>query len=83
MLAICSVGLANHLVLARVVLLWENRPVCLSRSTHISLSVLTVDNISVKVILRVMTIGFAISFGAQVITMIFTLLDFIREPPNL
>ncbi|KAH9894890.1 hypothetical protein C8Q73DRAFT_790093 [Cubamyces lactineus] len=51
MLAIVSIGIANLLILQRVVILWEHRPI----------------------ILKVMTVGFLLSFTLQVVTMVLTL----------
>lgn len=41
MLAIFSVGLANTLVLSRVVIIWENRPVRLLRSHSVQTNLIT------------------------------------------
>ncbi|OJT02382.1 hypothetical protein TRAPUB_7106 [Trametes pubescens] len=53
MLAIVSVGIANLLILQRVVILWEHRPI----------------------ILKIMTVGFLLSFTLQVVTMVLTLVN--------
>ncbi|TFK88997.1 hypothetical protein K466DRAFT_585021 [Polyporus arcularius HHB13444] len=53
MFAIISVGIANLLILQRVVILWEHRPI----------------------VLKIMTVGFLVSFIAQVATMIVTLMN--------
>ncbi|KAI0737627.1 hypothetical protein C8Q80DRAFT_1114898 [Daedaleopsis nitida] len=53
MIAIVSVGIANLLILHRVVILWEHRPI----------------------VLKVMTVGFLISFATQVATMIVVLIN--------
>ncbi|KAI0829942.1 hypothetical protein BC628DRAFT_1478262 [Trametes gibbosa] len=51
MFAVVSVGIANLLILQRVVILWEHRPI----------------------ILKIMTVGFLLSFTLQVVTMVLTL----------
>ncbi|KAI0666578.1 hypothetical protein C8Q78DRAFT_983868 [Trametes maxima] len=53
MIAIVSVGVANLLILQRVVILWEHRPI----------------------ILKIMTVGFLLSFTMQVVTMIVSLVN--------
>ncbi|KAI0644513.1 hypothetical protein C8Q79DRAFT_913360 [Trametes meyenii] len=53
MVAIVSVGVANLLILQRVVILWEHRPI----------------------ILKIMTVGFLLSFTLQVVTMIVSLVN--------
>ncbi|KAI0766840.1 hypothetical protein BD413DRAFT_605634 [Trametes elegans] len=53
MFAIVSVGIANLLILQRVVILWEHRPI----------------------ILKIMTVGFLLSFTLQVVTMVMTLIN--------
>ncbi|KAH9917866.1 uncharacterized protein BXZ73DRAFT_105389 [Epithele typhae] len=53
MVSIISIGIANLLILQRVVILWEHRPI----------------------VLKIMTAGFFLSFTAQVVCMIVTLLD--------
>jgi len=53
MIAVVSVSIMNLLVLLRVVLLWDHRPM----------------------VMRLMVLGFVVSFSAQLISMVFMLLD--------
>ena len=90
MLAIVSVGIANLLILQRVVILWEHRPVraCLCppprvhthRPAITAYRALLIGMTSVwQIILKIMTVGFLVSFITQVVTMIVTLINILRE----
>ena len=80
MLAIVSVGIANLLILQRVVILWDHRPVRLLSATETRSATHCACAIHEKIVLKVMMFGFLISFAAQVATMVFALVDLLREP---
>ena len=83
-MAIVSVGIANLLTLQRVVILWDHRPVresptVLSSVSDIGLCRAERASLVWQIILKIMAAGFIISFTAQVMCMVYTLITLLRQ----
>ena len=73
MLSMISVGAANLLILMRVVILWDRRPV-----SHLSLTCCGTCLIISQVILKLLGVGFGVSFVAQLAVMLFCMIRLTR-----